>query len=456
MAASAKCGSEPMIGGAIRRVREHLAEPLNRTALAVIVSTLLTSVLGFGFWVVAALIYDPEIVGRDNALVSAMMLIATVCLLNLNNVLMRFLPQVREDVGKRVIQAYAISASASFTVGFAFSFFAVEFSEDLEFLSNSLLWALGFAATCAMWTLWVMRDAAFVALGKAEWMVPGNAAFSIAKILALPAFYVVAKEHGVYVAWVIPALLILPVTNMFIFRKAVPEAQAAQAGAGGVVDVFGWRRLVTFVGLDFIGSAIGEVVVVAMPLVVITLLDATETAYFSIAFMVIAALDLMYYAVTVALTTEGARDPARIGELTAMAVNRLLKFQIPVSLAIVVAAPLVLLPFPSEYGDNATTALRLLALSCGLRAVVLLYQAAMRLQGHGVRLMAVQAANTFGVVALAALLAPDHGIDGIAVGWLITHGVLALLALPDTIKFIRNPGIRARDVVDPLGDAPPL
>ncbi|MFY9469934.1 MAG: hypothetical protein WAP37_07450 [Solirubrobacterales bacterium] len=441
-----------MIAGLIIRVREHLAEPLNRTAMAVIVSTLMTSALGFGFWLVAALIFEPQTVGRDNALVSAMMLIATVCLLNLNNVLMRFLPQISEHVGRRVVQAYAISAGCSFVVALVFALTAGSFSDDLEFLGDDPLWVVGFALICALWSIWVMQDAALVALGKAAWMVPENATFSVLKIAALPVFFWIGDDHGVFMAYFVPALVVLPVINWMIFKRAVPRAAAAQTGAGGVVSVFGWRRLFIFSAQDFIGSAVGEIVVVAMPLLVISLLTATETAYFSVPFMLIAALDMMYYAVTVALTTEAARDPRRVGQLTDLAVRRLTHFQLPVSLAIAVAAPLILLPFPAEYAENGTTVLRLLALTSAMRAVVLFYEASARLQGHGARLMAAQVANTAGVLGFALLWAPEHGIDGIAVGWLITHGVIAAVVLPGLLRFIRRPAVLARDLAEPLTD----
>lgn len=436
-----------MIGGLVVRVREHLAEPLNRTALAVIVSTLMTSALGFAFWLAAAVIFDAETVGRDNALVSAMMLIATVCLLNLNNLMMRFLPQVREHVGRRVLQTYAVSACVSFVVGLAFALNAGLVSDELAFLQDDPLWIIGFAAICALWSVWVMQDAALVALGRAEWMVPENAAFSVLKIAALPLFYVLAPDNGVFIAFVGPVLLILPVINWAIFRRAVPRAAHRQRDAGGVVDVMGWRRLFIFAAQDFVGSAIGEVVVVAMPLVAITLLTAEQTAYFSVPFMLVAAFDMMYYAVTVALTTESARDPARVIETTALAWRRLTRFQLPVSIAILVLAPVILWPFPDAYSEEGTTVLQLLALASAPRAALLFYQAAARLQGHGMRLMLSQIANTVGVVLLAWPLSNEFGVNGIAWAWLATHAILGAIVLPGVLRFKRAPSVLARDGV---------
>jgi hypothetical protein len=46
-------------------LRSHLAQPLYRTAYSLMAATVLTSVLGAGFWVVAARLYPPEVVGLD-------------------------------------------------------------------------------------------------------------------------------------------------------------------------------------------------------------------------------------------------------------------------------------------------------------------------------------------------------------------------------------------------------
>lgn len=59
----------------------------NGTALSLMGSTLTTSVLGVLFWAVAVHLYSAGQIGIDSALVSTMMTIATVCQLNLNNVI---------------------------------------------------------------------------------------------------------------------------------------------------------------------------------------------------------------------------------------------------------------------------------------------------------------------------------------------------------------------------------
>jgi hypothetical protein len=77
----------------IRRVGLRLTEPLCRTAWSLVVSTVLSSLLGVGFWAAAAHIYSMHTLGLDSALASSTMTISMIRQLNLSNVILRFPPQ---------------------------------------------------------------------------------------------------------------------------------------------------------------------------------------------------------------------------------------------------------------------------------------------------------------------------------------------------------------------------
>src|SRR5438874_12154329 len=63
--------------------RDRLAllagDPLLRSAYSLMLNVILTSALGVAFWILAARIFPSDIVGRDSALVSAMVTIYTLC-----------------------------------------------------------------------------------------------------------------------------------------------------------------------------------------------------------------------------------------------------------------------------------------------------------------------------------------------------------------------------------------
>src|SRR5262245_41230400 len=64
------------LGTALGRARELGNESLFRNGIYIMGTTAVTSLLGFGFWIVAARILSAEEVGRASALVSAMLFVS--------------------------------------------------------------------------------------------------------------------------------------------------------------------------------------------------------------------------------------------------------------------------------------------------------------------------------------------------------------------------------------------
>jgi O-antigen/teichoic acid export membrane protein len=424
--------------GAIEAVRRHLAEPLHRTTWGLMASTLVTSVLGVAFWALAARLYEPAVVGRDGALIASIGTVSAICQLNLGNVIVRFLPQVRERVGRRVVEAYALAGFASLLGSLLFIFVAPAVSGEFDFLQEDTLLAVTYVVGVAAWTIFVLQDAVLTALSRASWLPLENGTFSALKIAALPAGLMLATGHGVVLAWVIPALVTVPVMNWLIARRVIPQARQVQRQAPGVVDLFGRRRLVAFLAQDFGGTALAQLAMTAVPLMTVALVGAAENAYFYVPFALVTTFDLMFFGATTSLTTVGARSPERARELTGLLMRRLLTIQVPVAALLVLVAPLLLIPFGPDYVEHGTAPLRLLLAASCCRAVLFLFIAVARLQGNGGRLLLVQAAMTGMLIPLVLLLAPTEGLSGVGLAWLITHAVLALAVVPSLVSFLKD------------------
>lgn len=432
-----------MIGNSIARVREHLKEPLHLAAWSVMFSSILTSGIGLLFWAVATWIYPIDDVGRDQALIFAMMMLATVFQMNMTNAAVRFLPQVREHLGRRILQAYAIAAGFSFVAGLVFAYVAPALSSQYDFITEDWWLAPAFAIATGFWAIFLVQDPVLMALGKASWLPAKNSVYSVAKLALLPLFFWAASSsHGIFLAWIIPVVVIAPVVDYLMARRAVPAAAERQKDAGGVVDAFGHpRALARFVLQDFAGSSAAHVAIYITPVLTFALLGSEANALYSLPFVIVAGLDLLFEAFVVSLTAEGARSPERIKHLTDLVVRRMLRIQYPASIAVFLAAPLIMLPFPEEFRADGVSVMRIIAIAGFFRAILLFWEAVARLQGHGNRLLWVQLSNTVLLIVLMLVLAPAWGIDGSAAAWLFAAMASALMVLPWLIGFIRNPSV---------------
>lgn len=425
------------------RIRLHLDEPLFRTAWSLMASTLLTALLGVGFWAVAARLFSVQVVGRDSVLIASMMAISLICQLNLGNVIVRFLPQVHHKIGRRIINAYSAAACLSLLLGLLFVMLVPSLSPRFAFFNSDPIGAAVFVVALAVWSIFTLEDAVLTSLGFATWLPIENGFYSAAKLVMLPLAFLLGGSHDVFLAWVVPLAIVVPTINLLIARRVVPHATHSQLDAPGVIAVFGLRPLVVFLLQDFFGSAASQIAIVALPLVVLAQLGSAASAYFYIPFALVTTFDFLSLALAVSLTTQVARTPHRVQELTYAVIKRFCLLGLPIIVVIIAAAPLIMVPFGSQYVENSTGLLRLLAAGSCLRATIYLYSAIARLQGRGLRIVVPQASVAILLLAMTIVFSVRYGLDGIGWAWLLTFCVVAAMVLPGLVRFLRDPKVPA-------------
>ena len=421
-----------------RRVRAHLDEPLFRGAYSLMTSTALTALLGIAFWALAARSAPVEQVGRDAALISSLITLSAIFQLNLVDAIVRFLPVLRHAVRRRaMLLAYGACAVAGVLGGMAFVLIAPAASDQFSFLAEDRLLAAGFVGSMALWGIFVLQDSALAAMRRATWVPIENAGFSIAKIALLPLLVALGSTHAVFLAWMLPTLLVVPIVNALLFGRVLrPDRDAAPGEATG--PSLGRRGLVRFLAQDYGGFVLGQAAVTLVPLIVVAQLGDAASAHFYMPFMLVVAFDLLFYNVTTSMTVEGAHDESRTAHLASTVVRRFLVILVPAALLIAAAAPLLLIVFGQQYVDAGTGVLRLLALASIARAIVCLYVAIARLQSRGSAILLAQGAVFAGVVALALALSGPMGLEGIGLAWLAGNAAVALVVAPSLVRLLRS------------------
>jgi O-antigen/teichoic acid export membrane protein len=421
------------------RVASAGRDPLLRSAYSLMLNVVLTSALGVAFWVLAARMFPSESVGRDSALVSAMVTIYTLCSLNMSSAVLRFLPVVRIDPKRAVLLAYGATAGVSGAGALLFAVLAPKISGEFDFLARQPGLTALFVAAVAVWGIFTLQDAVLTALRKAPWVPAENGLFGVLKIAALPALLVASLSHAVFIAWVIPLVALVVPINYLIFWKVMPN-RTLRPGEMSPIERFGRRGLARFMGQDYLASIFFQAGSTAMPIVVVALLGSSAGAYFYMPYTVVAAFDLMFLNVASSLTVEGAVDESRLPELTRMIVHRF-RFLLLAGVAIFAGgASLLLLPFGGPYADHGAPVLRLLALASLARAVVALYAAISRVEGHAGRILLAQIATL--VLIMSATLGftkvANLGLTGVGYAWLLANGVVACVVAPHVIRVLRT------------------
>ena len=411
---------------------------LLRGAYSLAANTAVTSLLGMGFWVAATRLSTKVEVGRDAALISAMVELSTLCQLNLGNGIARFLPGLGRGSARAVAAAYAVSSLLALAVGSAFVAVAPHVSHELAFLGRDLTIEVGFVVALVLWGVFALQDAVLTATRSATWIPLENGIFGLLKIIALPVLVAAGAVHGVFLAWMLPMALLLVPVNVLVFRRAIPTHLNAHEERVPSIRRFGRGRAVRFLAQDYVGSIFTQATLTVLPLLVLAVLGATSSAYFAIPFMITIAFDALAYSTCTSLVVEAGLEEALLSDLARVVVRRALVLILPAGFVLIVAAPLVLLPFGEGYVTHGTDLLRLLACASLLRPAIALFSAVSRVQGHGRRLVLVELALLVLVLVPAVPLAYAYGVDGVGLAWLMAGAAVSAAVWPSLRVVLRG------------------
>ena len=419
-----------------RGASAHAHRHLFRGAHALMLNTVLTGGSGFVFWLVAARLYAPAQVGVDGALISLMMAVSAICQLDLGGIFPRFLPESARPASM-ILRGYAAAGGFALVVATAAVMIVPHLSTNLSSLGVNRMLAVAWVLGTALWTVFALQDAALTGLRSAHWIPVENGTFGVLKVVGVAMLAFIGAANGIFLAWVIPMALLLVPVNAVIFRRAVRAHLPTHSD--GILNRFGRGRFYRFVGLNYLASVFDQGMYAALPLLVVAVLGPTQAGYYLIPLTIAGTVDALAFNMATSLTVEGSFASDRLRDLTLAAARRFVTIILPVTIVIVVAAPLVLLPFGRNYADHGATVLRILAIAGLFRSVYTLNDALCRITGRGTAIAFYAGLRCVLVLVLSLLMANAWGLVGVATAWLVTQVILAAVVAPTTWRILHRP-----------------
>jgi O-antigen/teichoic acid export membrane protein len=406
-----------------RRMADQWAQPVYRSGYLLVLNSLATAVLGLTFWLLAARLYPPAVIGVNSTAISAMMLIAGVAQLNLMSTLLRFIPTAGRSARRMVVVAYAVGGTSS-------AIFAIVFLVGLDtwtpalgpFLGQPLV-AVSFVAAAAGWAVMVMQTSVLVAVGRTDAATVASQVFNLSKVALLLPFVVLFAEGGVWLAWILAMAVSVVAGGWFLFRRAVMEFMEGSSSAPAHVPSL--KELVGYAGPDYVAALAWICCTSVVPIMVFSLSDAEHAAVFALAWSICLTLYSVPAALGQSLVAYGVRDPVRVTEHHRRILVTSLALLTPPVVVLLLFTPLVLSPFGPWYVAEGATTVRLLALSALPNAVVLLTVSRCRIAGRMTMVVNTMVGLCVLVLGLTQLLVPEVGIAGGAMAWLAAQIVVA-------------------------------
>lgn len=408
------------------------SSPLMRNGYALMANTIVTGLLGLAYWLLAARHYNAADVGRASAAYSAMNLLAGITALSLIGAMARFIPQSGSATGRLIRLGYGISVLSAIAGSVIFLTITGRPGSSYSELTGVRA-GLIFTGAVVVWSLFTLQDGALVGLRNANWVTLENAVFGIAKIALLLPLATLIPHVGIYVSWLVPAALALPLVNLLIFRKLLPRhARKAQHQEPPTR-----RQVGRFLAGDVSGALLLLATISLVPVLVALFVAPGTNAYFYMAWTIGSTLDLLAANMALSLTVEGAFDPVKLAVHAKAALRKMLIIGIPVAAVAALLAPWILGLFGPGYASEGAPILVLLAAATLPRTLTEIYLGALRAQNRTSFVALVQGLRAVLVLGLTLGLTKYMGIIGAGVGVLISQVVIAIAILPALLRVLR-------------------
>ena len=414
-----------------RRVQ---SDSLLRNSIFIMGSTVVTSAVGYLYWVLAAHMYSAYNIGLASAFISAMSLTSTFASLGIGSALIQLLPR-REDGYEWSITLNACMIAGVFTsvvggiiVAVALPFLSPQFATG----KYHLLYLICFIVGVVLCTVTTLLDSTFVAERATSNMAARNAVFALLK-LPLMLLLIQIGALGIFSSWV----LSLGATFIFGMLVLVPRLKRNYRVSTRRLTKQLRPMLPAFAGHHFINIG-GSLPMYLLPVFVAVELSATDNAYFYTTWMVGTIFFMVSSSVATALFSEGSHttyDLMRKVRASALIICILL---CPILLVLFLWGRAILSIFGSSYAQHGLLLLMLLMVGAIPDGITNIYVSLLRVQRRLRSAALLNLGMALLALALAWILLPILGVAGAGWSWLIAQSCGSLVVGIDALYSRRN------------------
>jgi len=385
--------------------------------------TVVTSGLGFFFWMVVARLYTEAEVGWGAAIISAICLLGLLSRLGLGSALIRFLPKAEKPVDM-INSCFTLSGVVALALAAIFIAGIYLWSPALGFIRENPIFSTAFAFFVLLRTFSEVMNSVFIAGRRAEFVLSKNVIFSLLKIplpillvLFFHAFGIVASWGiAIGVAFAVSLLLFLPkLQNPY---KPMPKLNV------GIISNM-WR----YSAGSYLSSLFARAPELVLPIMIVNLLGAEHNAYFYVAWMVANLLFAIPSAVSQSLFAEGSHFEDKLRVNVRSSFKLIFSLLIPALILLFLLGNWLLLLFGGSYSINGLMLLWILGLSSLLVGVNKVYNSILRVEGRIRELALISGFIAITVLLGSYFIIPTVGIVGSGYAWLAGQGMVSLYVL---------------------------
>ena len=399
-----------------------------RSAVALASTSVVTSGLGFLYWIVAARRFDATSVGMSSTAISAMNLIAPFTVLGFGTLLVSKLPTMRGGHAALVSTATLVSGAVGGALAVACAFALPDDFIGLPGIGHQFGITALFVAAVATQGMGMMLDNALLSSVGGGTQFKRNTIQAVAKLVLLTVFAVVIASRtgsiAIFGSWFLANVLSIVIVTILLMRRyhvSLRQALPTPSALRGLhFDAARHHFLNISLSIPFF----------AMPIVANAVLGPETAGHFYMAWSATGLLFYLPIALSTALFASGARGTGTFLKEFRFPLRYSLLICLAANIAILLLGGVFLKILGPDYEAQGRLPLSLIALG-GFGLVIKDHHVALaRVIGNVGREGILIAILSAGEVIGAAIGASRGGITGLSVGWLIAVAVEALVCGP--------------------------
>jgi O-antigen/teichoic acid export membrane protein len=397
--------------------RHFMHDSLYRNSIFLILSSLLSSGMGFVFWKINTQFYSPKDIGIATSLITICQLLIYLSPIGINQAIIKVIPlsKNRSELISTVLITVSITATLFSVI---YLIILPLLSPKLTFLYHHLYFIPVFLLGCVISTINNITDNIFVALKSTIYIIYENIALGILKV-TLPLILLGLGTFGIFTAYFACVIGSLAVTIYGFYRLNLK-----------IKAVFRFRELkniAQFSLANYVAAVFGNIAPMLMPTLIVGVLGASQAAYYFIATSIANIVSIVPQSTSSALYAEISHNPLNIKRQIFKSLLTIVGLMLPLLVFLILFSGHVLLLFGKEYSYAGSTLLRLLVLSTIPIAISNVMGQVLRYYNAMVEYIFIELFIMISAVSLSIVFMKRSGIVGVGYSLLIANSICAIL-----------------------------
>lgn len=387
-------------------------------------TTGVTAILGFIFWLICSKFFIPEEIGLATSLISAMSLLSYASLLGFNNTFIRTLP-TSSNRSNVINTGLLLSISAAVILASIYVRMLEFIAPKLDLVLDTSWYEVGFVIMVALATINLLTDSIFIAFRGAKYnLLIDGGIMGIIKLI-LPLIFIGFGAYGVFMASGAAASVAMIASIIFLVLKFDYKPKFS-------INIQTLRNVFHYSFINYVANLFNIIPTLILPLIILNHLGPANAGYYYLAFTIVSLLYAVVYSVSSSLFAEGSYGEVALRKLFTRSTIIVTAIIIPAGLILIEFGPLILKLFGKSYSDAASQTITVLALASPAVAAYTLGNVLLRITHKVYAIIAVNFIYMFVICGLA-LLWVNRGLVWIAIAWTLGNIIAAIIAFSSII-----------------------